>query len=240
MPITVRKAVRDLLGRKLRAALTLVGMLIGVAAGIIPVAAATGYVSAPPLQAALWRKVGGAGADALSATYDREIWGMEWAFPRMVTTRANGAVAAWDAYTGEQVRTIQGPNSAAWSATYLNDGVLATGHADGTLHWWPIPTHAWEHPSATLAHRGGVYALVRMPGLRQEHYLVSAGADSLIKLWDGGRVVRTYSGHTAAVYSLAWGGGGLISASSDGTARIWDIYQATTIHSFHGHAGAVL
>jgi WD40 repeat protein len=218
--------------------LILVSLLLGGVSRSTPLSAQAS--ASAPLQAALWRTVGGPGADALYARYDREIWGMESADPRIVTTRADGTIAAWDGYTGEQVRTIQGPNSAAWNATYLSNGVLVTAHADGTLHWWPIPTHAWEQPSATLAHRGGVYALARMPGPRQEHYLFSAGADSLIKLWDGGRVVRTYSGHSAAVYSLAWGGGGLISAGSDGTARIWDIYQATTLHIFRSHAGAVL
>jgi WD40 repeat protein len=55
----------------------------------------------------------------------------------------------------------------------------------------------------------------------------SGWPDNTIKLWDvaSGRLVRTLSGHTNHVYSVAFSPDGrlLASGSGDNTIRLWDI-----------------
>jgi WD40 repeat protein len=63
--------------------------------------------------------------------------------------------------------------------------------------------------------------------------LVFCACGRRIKLWAGERCVRTYTGHADAVRSLAHVSGiGFLSASNDGTVRLWEL-GGTCLHVQH-------
>ena len=54
--------------------------------------------------------------------------------------------------------------------------------------------------------------------------MLTASADRTVKLWRGEACVRTFSGHTDAVRTLACLPGlGFLSGSNDGTVRLWEL-----------------
>jgi WD40 repeat protein/serine/threonine protein kinase/tetratricopeptide (TPR) repeat protein len=69
-----------------------------------------------------------------------------------------------------------------------------------------------------------------------------ADNDSLVTIWDArtGREVRTLSGHSGIVWSVAWSHNGkyLASASADSTIRIWDVEMGQELRTLWGHAPA--
>src|SRR5690606_30296864 len=66
--------------------------------------------------------------------------------------------------------------------------------------------------------------------------------DARIRLWDvgSGRNTATLPGHTGAILSLAFDGGGtLLSLSQDGTARLWDVARGETTATLQGGGGGI-
>jgi WD40 repeat protein/serine/threonine protein kinase len=72
--------------------------------------------------------------------------------------------------------------------------------------------------------------------------------DPELRLWEyrylAGRVrrrLRTLRGHAAEVTGVAFGADGrhLVSASSDGTVRLWDVTGRRLVHTLTGHSGVV-
>src|SRR5262249_35317574 len=87
-------------------------------------------------------------------------------------------------------------------------------------------------PPGALARLGEVG--LRHEGVRQVAWtpdgkaLFSASVvDKTVRLWDlgSGKEVRAFEGHTGGVWSIALSADGkkLVSGSSDGTARLWDV-----------------
>lgn len=72
--------------------------------------------------------------------------------------------------------------------------------------------------------------------------LVSGGADRTIRVWKGGRAVRTINNHWEAVHALAWSPDGryLASGSADRTVRVWQPVIGRLVRIVKGHDGAVL
>jgi WD40 repeat protein len=63
-------------------------------------------------------------------------------------------------------------------------------------------------------------------------------AESLIQ--PGGALIRTFDGHTARVNAVAVVDcRRAVSASSDGTVRVWDLESGNNLRTFHGHTGIV-
>lgn len=58
-------------------------------------------------------------------------------------------------------------------------------------------------------------------------YVATGCEGGIVRLWDSrsGECVRTFRGHSAAIQSLAFSANGdhLVSASSDGTARVFEV-----------------
>jgi WD40 repeat protein len=68
--------------------------------------------------------------------------------------------------------------------------------------------------------------------------VLAAGGAQNIHLWDvtTGEKIGTWRGHQSQIYGLAWSAahGMLASASGDGTVRIWDTRQGTTVKILGG------
>jgi WD40 repeat protein len=62
-----------------------------------------------------------------------------------------------------------------------------------------------------------------------KHVLTRGGGESSFRLWDveNGIELLRFRGHTVAVTSATFSGDGTraLSASEDGTARMWDVYS---------------
>ncbi len=105
----------------------------------------------------------------------------------------------------------------------------------------PLRAQTPAGPPAQLAgHSSSVNASIYTG---DQAFVVTAGADQLIKLWDPltGNIVRTLAGHTAQVTSLAVSPDQafLVSGAADNTLRLWDVPRTKPLQAFPGHTAAV-
>ena len=84
--------------------------------------------------------------------------------------------------------------------------------------------------------RGRLYSVAFGP---RAGILAAASADWTVQYWNAGRT-SVLRGHTGAVSHVAFSSrGDLLSASADGTARIWDVSAGEARAVLRGHAGPV-
>lgn len=87
---------------------------------------------------------------------------------------------------------------------------------------------------ATFQPRDG---LARAVAWSLDSRIVASGGYHDVCLWDvaTGKLRARLTGHTNQIYSLAWSAasGLLASASSDGTARLWDTRQSQAVQTLH-------
>jgi WD40 repeat protein len=92
---------------------------------------------------------------------------------------------------------------------------VRTWEADGGEEIRPLPESAWSAWAITYDQSG--------------HWLAGAGADGTVRVWYGGKLRHTLTGHRATALAVAFGPAGgelaghLITAGSDDTIRIWDL-----------------
>ncbi|MEH2240517.1 WD40 repeat domain-containing protein, partial [Nostoc sp.] len=74
--------------------------------------------------------------------------------------------------------------------------------------------------------------------------LASASVDKTIKIWDvsSGQLLKTLTGHSSEVYSVAYSPNGqqLASASVDKTIKIWDVSSGQLLKTLTGHSSGVI
>jgi WD40 repeat protein len=132
-------------------------------------------------------------------------------------------VTVWEAPTGSLMKSLSGHAGAILSLAVAADGVTAySGGQDKTIRLWNL---AEGKLMRTLMGPLPVTALAVVPADRS---LVYGGSDGTIRWLDAGdgRERAVLRGHTAAVVDLAVlsdtaSGLRVVSASEDGTARIW-------------------
>lgn len=95
-------------------------------------------------------------------------------------------------------------------------------------------------PTRLLGHTA---ALNSVAYTGNQRFVVTAGADQVIKLWDTktGKEVRSLAGHTAQVLCLAVqpGDSTFVSGGADNTLRLWDVPRPEPLRLFAGHTAAV-
>jgi WD40 repeat protein len=150
---------------------------------------------------------------------------------RLLSATDSGALLLWDVDTGTTIARWS-LHSAAVDALALDPtGKTAlVAAADGTLSAWDVRGSGevgrfGKHPASVLD-------VAWLPDGR--HFIASIGritgdaplaADNAPRLWDSatGRIVRTFDGHTDAVFQMVVQGNRLITTSYDQTVRIWDV-----------------
>ena len=154
---------------------------------------------------------------------------------QLASAGVDHTVRLWDVETRSAVAVLRGHTDIVHRVAFSADGrLLASASTDKTVRLWNAATHDLL---AVLPHGSTVYAVAFSPnGTR----LASCCADNTIRLWDvavaeraGGREapdaeVAELHGHEDYVHAVDWSPDGtrLISASGDGTVRVWDSLSA--------------
>jgi WD40 repeat protein len=163
----------------------------------------------------------------------------------MIATASGDKTArVWNAATGEHLLTLGGPdghsdwvNHVAWSP---DGALLATVANDRSLKIWDAAS------GALLASESEVGSdFVEGVAFGWDGRLATASRDGQVKVWQqvgeqDWQTVLTLAGHTDRVWSVAFSPDGerLVSASSDGTARVWDVSDELYAQQYV-HDGAV-
>jgi WD40 repeat protein/DNA-binding SARP family transcriptional activator len=164
-----------------------------------------------------------------------------------VTTYATGvgvcpAVTIWDLASGRLLLSlppeIGDHPTVAWSA---DESALFTGGDDGLLHVWDAASGTER--LALAAHAGRIEDVTISPA---GNLLATASADGTVRVWDVATLLAlsqaethdpeaekeaqryTLIGHLGGVMGVDWkpDGSAIVTASQDGTARIWSLPQA--------------
>lgn len=145
-------------------------------------------------------------------------------------------VRVWDIHTGAGVFTLTGHTQKVYSVALDlrdGDGRAASGSMDGTVRLWSLTTGECLHVLV------GHTSLIGLLGISPS-YLVSAAADSTLRVWDARRTSDVSSagaesyrasnnllrgviaGHTGAITCFQHDEWKVVSGS-DGTLTVWDI-----------------
>ncbi|MGO9546227.1 MAG: caspase family protein [Rhodomicrobium sp.] len=162
----------------------------------------------------------------------------------------------WEAASGRELRSFSGHGGLGWvlSVAFSPDGRLAiSGGVDRTLKLWDVASGS--ELGTFSGHHGQINAIAFSPDGR--FVLSGSGSDlafqvngktvevrSELKLWElaSGRELHSFTGHGAAIRSLAFSADGrlVLSGSSDRTLKLWDAASGRELRSFSGHTEPVL
>ncbi len=166
---------------------------------------------------------------------------------------ASGDLRLWDVATGDLLRTLTGHTEDVYSVLFSPDGKTLVSASRQEIRLWDVATG--DTLRTLTGHTGGVQVL-SVSLSPDGNTLASAGSDAWgghnstrsdgrIRLWDvrTGDLLRTLTGHTRGVYSVAFGPDGKTLASGgyhhDSAIRLWDVRTGDLLGTLTGHDGEV-
>jgi WD40 repeat protein len=175
---------------------------------------------------------------------------------RLVTASDDGTAKVWDMITGEELFTLSGHTDRVKWAVWSPDGArIVTASSDGTARVWDASsgteTLGFASPGEDqLSWTSKTGAICRAAWSPAGDRIVTGGGfgDSIIRVWDVstssptyGEKLFTFIGHADQILHLAWSADGsrIVSASQDGTVKIWDLTTGGELLTLLGHTGAV-
>ena len=141
-----------------------------------------------------------------------------------------------------------GKKSCPESACFASDGsFLVTGTIDGFIEVWDPMTGKlrkdlkYQAEDKVMSMKGAVLGLAIS---RKNHLLASASDSGQIKVWqvENGQCIKTFEqAHTQGITSLAFHPDGtqVLSASFDGTIRLFGLKSGRMLKEFRGHTNFV-
>lgn len=172
---------------------------------------------------------------------------------RAAVGQETGEVLVHNLSSGELLQTLSGHTAAVTALTFNRDGTrLTSGSLDQTARQWNVADGTLHCTIATPAEVRAV-ALVA-----NESLVATGGSDQVVRLWEPAPVdptadestaeenaespaaqpVREFNGHTGPISALGGvgtEGGKLLSASEDGSARLWNVENGEQLRELaHG------
>jgi WD40 repeat protein len=149
----------------------------------------------------------------------------------------DGLVRVWDTVSGKVARALPAAAGGSRAVVFSNDGrLLASGGTDGMVRVWDLRSNA---PRVFRGHSRTVQAVAFSQNGQQ---LASASFDRSVRLWglrDG--LSRQLIGHTDSVNALAFlPGAHLVTAGSDGVARVWELLRGVQVSSLSAFPSAAV
>lgn len=144
-------------------------------------------------------------------------------------------IILWDTEAHETALVLEGHQDSVNSIAWSDDGVLASGSADGSVIIWDL---ASGQPSAVFsAHNSGVSGVAWSRTGR----LASSSWDGTIVLYDRALTgIETTLEYGSQVNAIAFGPfGQLASGSSDGSVSIWNVATYGIDVSYNDQQGSV-
>jgi WD40 repeat protein len=159
---------------------------------------------------------------------------------RVATASRDGTTRLWDTSTGKQVFLLDDVFD-GWVRQVVfspNGKLVASARSDGWSYAWNTSTGNLEE--TFCCHDEEVGAVAFSPDGK---FLVTGG-DKSVQVFevDGGILNATMLGHTDWVRSVAFSPDGrtVVSASDDGTARVWETNVGRELFTLTGHTGPVM
>ncbi len=146
---------------------------------------------------------------------------------------ADDRLIVWDAATGDEILTMhQGSEYDVTTVAFSPDGQrLVTGDGENQLKVWDA--ESGDEIQTLTGHAEPVTAAVYLP----DGLVVSGSWDATIRIWQRGGAL-SLTGHRADITSLAVSGNRILSASEDGTVRIWNADTGELQRTLGGGQGA--
>jgi len=145
----------------------------------------------------------------------------------------DNTIKLWNLETGEEIQTFQGHTDFVMGAAFSSDdNTVWSGSADNTLKVWDKTGQETDTFQGDWA--GFFYSIAFSPTRKQA--LLSTSSDNLLKFWDTetGHETGTLKGHQDWVYLIVFSpdGNKALSASEDGTMKVWDIEKKAEAQNF--------
>uniref|UniRef100_A0A8C5VTU5 WD repeat domain 86 n=1 Tax=Microcebus murinus TaxID=30608 RepID=A0A8C5VTU5_MICMU len=196
----------------------------------------------------------GGGGSALRVCADHR-GGINWLSlspdgQRLLTGSEDGTARLWSTADGRCCALLQGHESYV-TFCQLEDEAAFTCSADRTVRRWDVLTG-----QCLQVYRGHASIVNRI--LVANNQLFSSSYDRTARVWsvDSGQMSREFRGHRNCVLTLAYSapgdlpgaprseeaaaGGLLVTGSTDGTAKVWQVASGCCHQTLRGHTGAVL
>lgn len=146
----------------------------------------------------------------------------------IATTGYDNQVILWDAKTGCALARAMHDHLAN-QCSFNHDGTqLVSASSDYSARIWDVPSMKLK--AALIGHGDDVDTAAFSP---DGQLVATCALDRSIKVFDlAGRCLKTMTGHTGNVLTVAWShdAKSLISSSVDGTVRHWDVLSGLQIH----------
>jgi len=151
---------------------------------------------------------------------------------QILSASFDGTARLWDATTGAEIAVLAGHSKGLIEAQFGRDAAIVTAALDGTARVWVfkrLPALD-QQPDDTRGNTAGTRRLVV--------------EENVVKIVDAATGVEkaTLKGHKGTVLAATFSADGdlVVTASYDGTARIWNSSSGAEVGLLRGHAGPVL